>query len=45
MSDQSGFILILVLGIVTTALVMALFLRPEWFDLQDEPKEDKRHGR
>lgn len=45
MIDQANFLLMLVLGIVTTALVMALFLRPEWFDLQDEPKEDKHHGR
>lgn len=45
MTDQSGFLLILALAVVTTAVITALFLRPEWFGLGDDynPEEVKKH--
>lgn len=46
MTDQSGFLLILALAVVTTAVITALFLRPEWFGLGDDnPEEGERNGR
>lgn len=43
MTDQSGFLLILALAVLTTAVITAIFIRPEWFGLEDG--EEENNGR
>lgn len=46
MITPSNLALLLVLTIVATAVITALFLRPEWFGLGDDnPEEGQRHER
>lgn len=46
MITPSNLALLLVLTVVTTAVITALFLRPEWFGLgNDNPEEGERNGR
>lgn len=46
MITPSNLALLLILTVVTTAVITALLIRPEWFGLGDDnPEEGERHER